>query len=287
MRYFLDDLHAREKIAALTNRERDDYYKNLYLSYRLSFLKLMNEKKSRKKAKGIKPKYLIIYIDFLDILPTLSGGALALYIFIGLHANSYGCSSVTILDFCNELKHSEKKANKWLIELVSKGLIHVYESTIEKFLFICPYNSEIRMNDTDSKTVLGKKYKDWIKERKKKNENNKVVSKFWFIPDTFISYMKGLNTEALKLYVYCGLTMDLSYGFLTKARSQITKELGFSSRKIGYCFKELEQKDLVFRQQLKCNTYCHTYILPLYIDYEELEYMDYLSKLVEEEEMQL
>ncbi len=215
------------------------------------------------------PKYLVLYIDFLEILKTLSGGALSLYILIGLLANHSGNCDADSLLYMMKANFAERSIEKWITELRKKKLIHYYKSKEEKRFFICPYNSEeYKMLDNDEKDVLRQKYMDWISDRMKRSDENKVIYKFFIIPDTFADYIRDLKPDAIKLYIYCGLSMNLSNGFLTQSLGQISKGLGFSIRKIEYCFAELKAKKLIHRQQLRLNEYSYTYLLPLKINFK-------------------
>lgn len=86
---------------------------------------------ARWKQKGLDENgFFIIFNGFLekDLLQKISGGALKLYIFLGIKSdNKTGESFYTIAYMANYFKVSERSISKWISELEKLNLIIRYQ----------------------------------------------------------------------------------------------------------------------------------------------------------------
>jgi hypothetical protein len=199
----------------------------------------------------------------LEILKSLSDEAAALYVVISLQSNRHGYCSKEIEYFCSIFKRSEKTVRRWLAELCYRRLIYVKIVNDRESIYVCPYNSDIEYCLEDDRTALARKYRNWVKERKERDAEGKLIFRFSFVNDEFINFLGTLKTADVKLYIYCCLRMNLKEGYLTDALSQISANLGFSVRKIEYSFERLEAVELICRHQLSKDSFSYTYIRPI------------------------
>ncbi|HEY8496891.1 MAG TPA: helix-turn-helix domain-containing protein [Limnochordales bacterium] len=86
-----------------------------------------------------------IWSDFLDVLPKLSGGALRLYIFLGLVSKNWtGESWYPVKKIQEKLGCSERSIQKWFKELQEQKLIVRFQHRLNgvSFTYLLPYSKE-------------------------------------------------------------------------------------------------------------------------------------------------
>ena len=94
---------------------------------KIELLKIKYKKWKDRKIKN-KDGFFPIWNEFKRFLPVLSGGALRLYIFLGLVSkNDTGESWYSISRLAEELNCSERSIHEWAKELRDWGLIKRYQ----------------------------------------------------------------------------------------------------------------------------------------------------------------
>lgn len=88
-------------------------------------IELMNTYKARKQARLQEPGWFPIFKEFEDeVLKSISGNALRLYIYLGLHSkNATGETWVTLATMAEYFGKSERTISTWLEELHKRKLI--------------------------------------------------------------------------------------------------------------------------------------------------------------------
>lgn len=99
-------------------------------------------------------------------------------------------------------------------------------------------------------------YKEWRKENFNKNEG------FFPVFSDFRDIMRHLSPGAVSLYIYLGLHANYKTGEVFHSLGTIAIYFGKSTRTITNWMKELEENNLIFRQQKELNHVSYTYLKP-------------------------
>lgn len=91
---------------------------------------------------------------------------------------------------------------------------------------------------------------------------------YFIIFNSFIknNFLKKISGNALKLYIYLGSHTDNYTGECWVSIDTIAKYFDRTPRAVSYWIKELEDLNLIRRQQLKPNDSSHTYLQPYPFD---------------------
>jgi|GEM_PF-6820222 biotin operon repressor len=234
---------------------------NKYMSY--LHKNLMEIEKSKKGYSNNKVPFFVIYCSFLDKLKMLSNEAIKLYVYYGLKIDyKEGCCEFDTHYDCKKLDIPVRRFKSRIKELIINELILIHEEDGNKYLFISPYNSEIKYSHMDNKDDLSRTYRGWIKESKGKDIDGKRIP-FFFLPQTFMEYWSKLSTAgAITLYIYCGITMNKEFGFLYKSLETIGEDLGVTKKTLCLWFKDLENAGLIIRHQRGLNMSSCTHLIP-------------------------
>lgn len=118
----------------------------------------------------------------------------------------------------------------------------------------------------DTREELIKKYRYWIRKNKEKEKKpEQKIQPFFFIHRSFLNCLIGkdiLSPGAVKLYVYCGIIMDKDNGTTFVGLNRMSEELRVHKRTINKWFRELSDRHLIERHQLKFNGRCCTHVMP-------------------------
>lgn len=103
---------------------------------------------------------------------------------------------------------------------------------------------------------VNKKYKDWRKDNFNNNEG------FFPVFSDFRKIMRNLSPGAISLYIYLGLHANYKTGEVFHSLGTIAIYFGKSVRTITNWMRELEENDLILREQKKLNHVSYTYLKP-------------------------
>lgn len=103
-------------------------------------------------------------------------------------------------------------------------------------------------------------YTEWRKEQFIKNEG------FFPIFSDFRKVMRYLSPGAISLYVYLGLHSNYKTGEVFHSLGKIAIHFGKSTRTISNWMKELENLQLIKREQFEVNKVSHTFLQPYSVD---------------------
>lgn len=105
-------------------------------------------------------------------------------------------------------------------------------------------------------TTLRKNHSQW--------RDTNFIEKKGFFPvfEDFKEVMPEISTGAISLFIYFGLHSNNLTGECFHSIERISKFFGKSTRTISSWIKELEEKKLIERVQLKFNSTAHTFIKP-------------------------
>lgn len=100
------------------------------------------------------------------------------------------------------------------------------------------------------------KYESWKKKQ--------FTSKEGFFPiyQSFEDKMAKLSGGAVSLYVFLGLKSNYKKGTSFYSINKLSIIFGKSSRTISIWIKELENEELIYREQKALNSVSTTYLLP-------------------------
>lgn len=123
----------QKKYKNYTNKQNAEFSKKNYDHW----------KKESLKKKG----YFIIFNGFLEnsILSKISGGALKMYLFLGIHSNNRtGESYYSIKSMSQYFKKSERTISNWLNELEQLKLIERFQLEVNgvSHTFLSPYSNQ-------------------------------------------------------------------------------------------------------------------------------------------------
>ncbi len=236
-----------------------------------SYLKANKQEidKSKKQLPNRKTPYFVVYCSLKDRLLSLSHGAVKLYLYCGFSINYKSGYFISSYDCLSTNKYlasmSRRKLRSCINELVTAGLIYIKTFENKMYIFIRPYDTDICFYDDDSIDTLSYKYSRWVESMKLRDQEAKVVNPFFFIPKTFMEYYweRLPQPGSITLYLYCGICMYKSEGYLNKSLPAMSKELGVTRKTIILWFKDLEDNKLVLRHQLSLNTSSCTHLLPI------------------------
>lgn len=214
-------------------------------------------KKSLKYSKKSKEPYFVMYCNFKKLISNISNDALKLYLYLGFNIDyKKGFLIKDEHTICKDINFKENKMNTCLRELKRKNLIYIKKDNNDnEFIFIIPYDLDNKSNY--SIVDLEEIYKTWIKTSKES------IEPFFIILKKFMDYWCFLSSGSIKLYIYFGIYMDKKKGFFYRSLDTISNDLNVSKRSISKWFKELEERNLVKRQQLFLNKSSCTYMIPL------------------------
>ena len=99
-------------------------------------------------------------------------------------------------------------------------------------------------------------YSDWRKEQFYKNEG------FFPVFNDFRYLMRFLSPGAISLYIYLGLHSNYKTGEVFHSLGKIAIYFGKSTRTISNWMKELEELNLIKREQFEVNKVSHTFLQP-------------------------
>lgn len=100
------------------------------------------------------------------------------------------------------------------------------------------------------------RYSDWRKEQFYKNEG------FFPVFNDFRYLMRYLSPGAISLYIYLGLHSNYKTGEVFHSLGKIAIYFGKSTRTISNWMKELEDLNLIRREQFEMNKVSHTFLQP-------------------------
>lgn len=231
-----------------------DLHKKLKIQYQ-SYVKYC--KKHLKHSKVSKEAYFVIYCNFKKLISNISNDALKLYLYLGFNIDYKKGFLIKAEDIiCKDIYFKKNKINTCLSELKRKNLIYIKkDNNSNEFIFIIPYDLDNKSNY--SIDDLEEIYKTWIKTSKES------IEPFFIIFKKFMDYWVFLSSGAIKLYIYFGIYMDKKKGFFYRSLDTISNDLNVSKRSISKWFKELEERNLIKRQQLFLNKSSCTYMIPL------------------------
>lgn len=231
-----------------------DLHKKLRIEYQ-SYMQYCKE--NLKYSKNSKEPYFVMYCNFKNLISNISNDALKLYLYLGFNIDyKKGFLIKAEVTICKDINFKKDKINKCLSELKRKNIIYIKkDDNTNEFIFIIPYDLNTKSNY--SITDLEEIYKTWIKTCKES------IEPFFIILKRFMDHWCFLSAGAIKLYIYFGIYMDKKKGFFYRSLDTISNDLNVSKRSISKWFKELEELNLIKRQQLFLNKSSCTYMLPL------------------------
>lgn len=231
-----------------------DLHKKLKIEYQ-SYMHYCE--KSLKYSKKSKEPYFVMYCNFKKLISNISNDALKLYLYLGFNIDyKKGFLIKDECTICKDLDFKKNKMNICLRELKRRNLIYIKKDNhANEFIFMIPYDLDYKSNY--SLIDLEEIYKTWIKTSKES------VEPFFIIFKKFMDYWCFLSSGSIKLYIYFGIYMDKKKGFFYRSLDTISNDLNVSKRSISKWFKELEERNLVKRQQLFLNKSSCTYMIPL------------------------
>lgn len=252
------------------NLDKEPKNKDIHKSLRIKYQDYIQYcKKNLKNSKSSKEPYFVIYCSFGKLLSNISNDALTLYLYLGFNIDyKKGCLIKDEDKICKGTYFRKDKINKCLNELESKNLIYIKkDDNADNCIFIIPYDLDNKSNY--SIIELEEIYTTWI------NTCKKSIEPFFILHKKFMEYWCFLSPGAIKLYIYFGIYMDKKKGFFYRSLDTIANNLNVSKRSISKWFKELEERNLIKRQQLFFNSSSCTYMTPL-IDIDKHEFKNQL-----------
>ena len=205
--------------------------------------------------------FLFIYKSFLPYLSLISNGALKLYLYFGINCdykNGYLSTSMNKLSLSLAVKVVTLR--RWIKELQHLNLVYCQRQISgELSVQITPYGYE--KEKKVSSTQLSNNYTQWVRNQKTK-VNNKLDDPFFIITPEIINMWDEINNiGALKLYLYCGLTMNKETGFTYRSLPTIGKDLSCCKKTLTEWFTDLESIGLIYRHKRGRNLSCCTHVL--------------------------
>ena len=194
--------------------------------------------------------YFVLYSRFLDNLRLLKG-PLKLFLYCGLHADySTGVLDKDFNTVAVDLGVGTRTIYNWLQKLCAAGLL-VHQ---EKSLILQPYGIG-PAQASHSKPELIANYQGWVSRFKEAQEP------FFLIPYGFVEKLQPLSPGAVKMFLYCGITMNKETGHFYKSLETMAREINEKPRSVSNWLKELQDMRLIERHQLYLNMSSCTHVL--------------------------
>jgi len=247
----------------MTNGNNNTKHKAYIKAYE-EYLKICRKEliKSKKNLKNRKTPFFVIYEGFKNYLPLLSNNSVKLYLYIGFNIDYRKGFFICDLDKLSAFfQRSLETLNSWLMELQAAQLILVKQEEGKTYIFISPYNTDLKYDQNNTIEKLVDTYKSWINTKKWSNQESHEL--FYCIPETFMNYWSELRPGSIKVYVYSILSADVMKGFFFKTLDTICHDLAISRRTAVTCFNELKKCNLIDRFQLEFNGCTYTHIIPI------------------------
>jgi biotin operon repressor len=116
------------------------------------------------------------------------------------------------------------------------------------------------------RVVTNRSHGEALKEEYQNWKRLQIARRTGFFPvwNSFKKYLQcdQLSGGALRLYMFLGLAAKNNTGESWHSVERMSEELGCSQRSVVQWAKELKDKGLIERQQLRTNGYAFTYLRP-------------------------